>query len=63
MSKLQNGGMRGKGVVDNLFLLRGLRGHAKHVDNEVSVTFCDIEKWFDSLQDCINSLDDILSLV
>ena len=61
--------MKGKGVVDNVFLLRGLLGHAKHLDIEVSVTFCDIEKWFDRLQDCINSLwengikDDILSLV
>ena len=71
MSKFQNGGMRGKGVVDNLFLLRGLLDHAKYLGKEVWVTFYDIEKCFDSLwlQDCINSLwengikDDILSLV
>ena len=70
MSKFQNGGMRGKGVVDNLFLLRGLLDHAKYLGKEVWVTFYDIEKCFDSLwlQDCINSLwengikDDILSL-
>ena len=71
MSKFQNGGMRGKGVVDNLFLLRGLLDHAKYLGKEVWVTFYDIEKCFYSLwlQDCINSLwengikDDILSLV
>ena len=71
MSKFQNGGFRGKGVVDNLFLLRGLLDHAKYLGKEVWVTFYDIEKCFDSLwlQDCINSLwengikDDILSLV
>ena len=71
MSKFQNGCMRGKGVVDNLFLLRGLLDHAKYLGKEVWVTFYDIEKCFDSLwlQDCINSLwengikDDILSLV
>ena len=31
MSKFQNGGMRGKGIVDNLFLLRGLLDHAKYL--------------------------------
>ena len=35
MSKLQNGGMRGKGVVDNLFLLRGRLEHAKYLGNKV----------------------------
>ena len=30
MSKFQNGGVRGKGIVDNLFLLRGLLDHAKY---------------------------------
>ena len=71
MSKFQNGGMRGKGVVDNLFLLRGLLDHGKYQGKEVWFTFYDIEKCFDSLwlQDCINSpwengiKDDILSLV
>ena len=71
MSKFQNGGMRGKGMVDNLFLLRGPLDHAKYLGKEVWVTFYDIEKCFDSLwlQDCTNSLwkngikDDILSLV
>ena len=71
MSKFQNGSMRGKGVVDYLFLLKGLLDHAKYLGKEVWVTFYDIEKCFDSLwlQDCINSLwengikYDILSLV
>ena len=71
MFKFHNGGMRGKGVVDNLFLLRGLPDHAKYLGKEVWVTFYDTEKCFDSLwlQDYINSLwengikDDILSLV
>ena len=49
MSKFQNGGMRGKGVVDNLFLLRGLLDHAKYLGKEVWVTFYDTEKCFDSL--------------
>ena len=58
MSKFQNGGMRGKGVVDNLLLLRGLLYHAKYLGKEVWVTFYDIENGFDSLwlQDCINSV-------
>ena len=55
MFKFQNGS---KGVVDNLFLLRGLLEHAKYLGKEVWVIFYDIEKCFDSLwlQDCINSL-------
>ena len=28
MSKFQTGGVKGRGVVDNLFLLRGLIGHS-----------------------------------
>ena len=49
MSKFQIGGMRGKGVVDNPFLLRGLLDHAKYLGKEVCVTFYDIENCFDSL--------------
>ena len=30
MSHFQNGGMRGKGVVDNLFILRGIIDHANN---------------------------------
>ena len=58
MSEFQNGGMRDKGVVDNLFLLRGLLDHARYLGKEVWVTFYDIEKCFDSLwlQDFINLL-------
>ena len=71
MSKFQSRGMIGKGVVNNLFLLRGLLDHANCLGKEVVVTFYDIEKCFGSLwlQDCVNSLwengikDDILSLV
>ena len=30
ISKFQNGGMKGKGVVDNLFILRGIINHANY---------------------------------
>ena len=71
MSNFQNGGAKGKGVVDNLFILRALFDHAKYLNKELWLTFYDIEKCFDSLwlEDCINSLwengvkDDILSLI
>ena len=69
MSNFQNGGSKGKGVVDNLFILRALSDHAKYLNKELWITFYDIEKCFDSLwlEDRINSLwengvkDDILS--
>ena len=71
ISKFQNGGMKGKGVVDNLFILRGSINHANYLGKELLVTFYDIEKCFDSLwlEDCINSLwdlgvrDDVLCLI
>ena len=71
ISKFQNGGMKGKGVVDNLFILRGIINHANYLGKELWLTFYDIEKCFDSLwlEDCINSLwdlgvkDDILCLI
>ena len=71
MSNFQNGGAKGKGVVDNLFILRALFDHAKYLNKELWLTFYDIEKCFDSLwlDDCINSLwengvkDDTLSLI
>ena len=55
----------------NLMILRGIIDHAKYLGQELWLTFCDIEKCFDSLwiEDCINSLwkngviDDILSLI
>ena len=56
ISKFQNGGMKGKGVVDNLFILRGIINHANFLGKELWLTFDDIEKCFDSLwlEDCIN---------
>ena len=71
ISKFQNGSMRGKGVVDNLFILRGIINHANYLGKELWLTFYDIEKCFDSLwlENCINSLwdlgvkDDILCLI
>ena len=71
MSNFQNGGSKGKGVVDKLFLLRALIGHSKYMGKQFWLTFYDTEKCFDSLwlEDCINSLwdngvkDDILSLI
>ena len=71
ISKFQNGGMKGKGVLDNLFIIRGIINHAKYLGKELWLTFYDIEKCFDSLwlEDCINSLwdmgvrNDILSLI
>ena len=63
--------MKGKGVVDNLFIIRGIINHNKYLGKELWLTFYDIEKCFDSLwlDDCINSLwdmvvrNDILSLI
>ena len=49
ISKFQNGGMKGKGVVDNLFILRGIINHASYLGKELWFTFYDIEKCFDSL--------------
>ena len=61
ISKFQNGGMKGKGVVDNLFILRGIIDHANYLGKELWLTFYDIEKCFDSLwlEDCINPLWDL----
>ena len=71
MTKFQTGGVKNKGVVDNLFVLRDLIDHSKYLKKELWITFYDIEKCFDSLwlEDCINSLwhcgvdDDILYLI
>ena len=71
MSHFQNGGIRGKGVVDNLFILRGIIDHAMYLGKQLWITFYDIEKCFDSLylEDCVNSLlkngskNDLLSLI
>ena len=58
MSHFQNGGMRGKGVADNLFILRGIIDYAMYLGKQLWITFYDIEKCFDSLwlEDCVNSL-------
>ena len=71
MRSFQTGGVKGKGVVDNLFLLRDAIDHCRYLGGELWLTFYDIEKCFDSLwlEDCINSLyengvkDDILDLI
>ena len=77
MTKFQTGGVKGKGVVDNLMILQIFRSnkydHAKYLGQELWLwlTFHNIEKCFDSLwlEDCINSLwkngvvDDILYLI
>ena len=71
MSNFQNEGSKGKGVIDNLFLLRVLIDRSKYMGKQLLLTFYYLEKCFDSLwlEDCINSLwdngvkDDILSLV
>ena len=58
MSNFWNGGSKGKGVVDNLLLLRALIDHSKYMGKQLWLTFYDIKKSFDSLwlEDCINSL-------
>ena len=63
--------MKGKGVVDNLFILRRIMNHANYLGKELWLTFYDTEKCFDSLwlEDCMNSLwdlgvkDDVLCLI
>ena len=61
ISKFQNGGMKGEGVVDSLFILMATVNHATYLSKELLITFYDIEKCFDSLwfEDCINSLWDL----
>ena len=49
MSNFQNGETKGKGVVDNHFILRALFDYAKYLDEELWLTFYDIEKCFDNL--------------
>ena len=58
MTQFQTGGAKGRGVVDNLFVLRGIIDHSVYLNKPTLVTFYDIEKCFDSLwlEDCINSL-------
>ena len=42
MSHFQNGGSKGEGVIDNLFLLRALIDHSKYMDKQLWITFYDI---------------------
>ena len=58
MTKFQTGGRKGKGVVDNLFTLKGITDHIKYLGRELWLTFQDTEKCFYSLslEDCINLL-------
>ena len=58
MTQFQTGGAKRKGVVDNLFILRGIIDHSVYLNKPTFVTFYDIEKCFDSLWlgDCINTL-------
>ena len=38
ISKFQNSGTKGKGVVDNLFIMRGIINHAKYLSKELWLT-------------------------
>ena len=49
MTQFQTGGVKSKGVADNLFILRGMIDHSKYLGKELWITFYDIEKCFDSL--------------
>ena len=44
MSRFQSGGMKGKSVVDNLFITRGSINHAVYLNKKLWITFYDIEK-------------------
>ena len=48
MSHFQNGGIRGKGVVDNRFIFRGIIDHSIYLGKQIWITYYDIEKCFDS---------------
>ena len=47
--QFQNGGMKGKEVDDNLFILRGIIDHALYLGKELCITFSDIVECSDSL--------------
>ena len=49
MSNFQTGGVKGKGVTDNLFMLRGMIDYCNYLGKELWISFYDIEKCFDSL--------------
>ena len=46
MAKFQIGGMRGKGVTDNLFILRGIIDHSNYLGKELWISCYDIENMF-----------------
>ena len=54
----QTGGAKGKGITENLFILREAIDHSKYLQKKIWITFYVTEKCFDSLwlEDCINSL-------
>ena len=60
MTKFQTGGIKGKGVVDDIFNMWALISHSIYVNQPLFLTFYDIEKCFDSLwlDDCISSLQE-----
>ena len=43
MTQFQTGGAKGKGVVDNLFILRGIIDHSVYLNKPTFVTFYDTE--------------------
>ena len=71
IAKFQAGGVRDKGVTDNLFSFRGIIDHSNYLSKELWISFYDTEKCFDTmwLEDSINSLwncgvqNDILYLI
>ena len=42
MTQFQTDGVKGNGVVDNLFTLRAITDHCKYIGKEVWLTFYDI---------------------
>ena len=72
LNPLQSGGMKGKSVMDNLFITRGLINHAVYLNKELWITFYDIENalivsgwrtvYINSLWD-LGVKDDILYLI
>ena len=43
MTKSQTGGVKGKGVVDNLIILQSIIDHAKYLGQKLWLNFYDIE--------------------
>ena len=49
MIHIRTSGAKGKGVVDNLFILRGIIDHSVYLNKPTFVTFYDVQKCCDSL--------------